>query len=151
MWPNQTFQMFQMMTIQWKMNSNIKSEICQELLLGSSPNFKLKLMWPNQNLQMFQMKMTSNRRWPQKSNCNNPVTYIEGYSLAINLIPYGEANAFHSVKVTFISTCLRCCRLRSVFGFELIYSTFCMNSYFITTHRRIKKYQCGDFYLKKAN
>ena len=51
--------------LKWKTTSNIKSEISQQLLVGSSPNFKLRLMWPKQTLQMFQMKMTSNERRPQ--------------------------------------------------------------------------------------
>ena len=51
--------------LKWKTISNIKSEISQQLLVGSSPNFKLRLIWPKRTMQMFQMKTTSNGRWPQ--------------------------------------------------------------------------------------
>jgi hypothetical protein len=76
-WPKRTLQMFQMKTtsngrwpqmeddLKWKTTSNIKSEISQQLLVGYSPNFKLRLLWPKRTLQMFQMKTTSNGRWPQ--------------------------------------------------------------------------------------
>jgi hypothetical protein len=30
--------------LKWKITSNIKSEISQQLLVGSSPNFKLRLI-----------------------------------------------------------------------------------------------------------
>jgi hypothetical protein len=49
----------------WKTTSNIKSVISQQLLVGSSPNFKLRLLCPKRTLQMFQMKTTSDGRWPQ--------------------------------------------------------------------------------------
>ena len=48
--------------LKWKTTSDIKSEISQQLLVRSSPNFKPRLMWPKQTLQIFQMKMTSNER-----------------------------------------------------------------------------------------
>ena len=51
--------------LKWKTTSDIKSEISQQLLVGSSPNFKLRLIWPKQTFQMFQMKTTSNERRPQ--------------------------------------------------------------------------------------
>ena len=46
-------------------NCQLQSAISQQLLVGSSPNFKLRLIWPKRTLQMFQMKTTSNGRWPQ--------------------------------------------------------------------------------------
>ena len=49
--------------IKWKTTSNIKNKISQQLLVGSSHNFELRVMWPKQTLQMFQMKTTSN--WKQ--------------------------------------------------------------------------------------
>jgi hypothetical protein len=45
--------------LKWKTTSNIKNEISQQLLVESSPTFKLKLLRLNQNFQMFQMKTTS--------------------------------------------------------------------------------------------
>ena len=51
--------------LKWKTTSNIKSKISQQLLVGSSPNFKLRLMWPKQTLQMCKMNITSNGRRPQ--------------------------------------------------------------------------------------
>ena len=50
--------------LKWKTTSNIKSEITQQLLVRSSPNFKLSLIWQKQTLQLLQMKMTSNWKWP---------------------------------------------------------------------------------------
>ena len=51
--------------LRWKTTSNTKSEISQQLLVWSSPNFKLMLRWPTQTLQMFKIKTTSNGRRPQ--------------------------------------------------------------------------------------
>ena len=51
--------------LKWKTTSNIKSEISQQLLVGSSPNFKLRLIWPKHTFQMFQMQTTLNGRGPQ--------------------------------------------------------------------------------------
>ena len=46
--------------LKWKTTSIIKRELSQQLLVGSSPHFKTRLMWPKQTLQMFQMKTTCN-------------------------------------------------------------------------------------------
>jgi hypothetical protein len=51
--------------LKWKTTLCIKSEISQPLLVGSSPNFKVRLMWPKQTLQMCKMNITSNGRSPK--------------------------------------------------------------------------------------
>ena len=56
--------------LKWKTTSDINSEISQQLLVRSSPNFKQRLMWPKQTLEIFQMKMTSNGRRHQMEDSN---------------------------------------------------------------------------------
>ena len=51
--------------LKWKTTSSIKIKISQQLLVCSSPNFKLRLMWPKQTLEMFKINTTSNGRRPQ--------------------------------------------------------------------------------------
>ena len=51
--------------LKWKTTSNVKSEISQQPLVGSSPNFKLRHMWLKQTLQMCQMNKAFNGRRPQ--------------------------------------------------------------------------------------
>ena len=49
----------------WKITSNIKSVISQQLLVGSSPNLNIGLYDQREFCKMFQMKTTSNGKWPQ--------------------------------------------------------------------------------------
>ena len=51
--------------LKWKTTSNIKSKISKQQLVGSFPNFKLRLMGPKQTLQMFKMKTKYNGRQHQ--------------------------------------------------------------------------------------
>jgi hypothetical protein len=44
---------------------NIKTGISQQPLIGSSSNFKLKVLGPEQNGKLINTKMTSNGRQPQ--------------------------------------------------------------------------------------
>ena len=44
---------------------NIKSGISQQQLIGTSSNFKLKLMGPNQHWILLEMKTICNGRWTQ--------------------------------------------------------------------------------------
>jgi hypothetical protein len=43
----------------------IESWLSQQPLVGSYPNFKLRLRWPKQSVQILQLKMTSHGRRPQ--------------------------------------------------------------------------------------
>ena len=43
----------------------MKSRICQQPLVGSYSNLKLKLIWLYQRVHKCQMKMTSNGSWPK--------------------------------------------------------------------------------------
>ena len=49
--------------LKWKMTSNIKRDISQQPLVGSFPNFKLKLIWPN--VDYLQWKTPIKRKRPQ--------------------------------------------------------------------------------------
>ena len=53
------------MTSNGRRTQNIKSGISQQPLIGSSSNFKLKLIGPNQNFILLIMKMTYKGRRPQ--------------------------------------------------------------------------------------
>jgi hypothetical protein len=60
-----------------KTTSNIKSVISQQLLVGSSPNFKLRFIWPKRTLQMCQMKTTSKEddlKWKTTSNIKSEIS-----------------------------------------------------------------------------
>ena len=52
-----------------RLPQNIKSRISQEPLVGSYPNFKLKLRGPNQSLQKHYIVDNRNGRRPQNIKC----------------------------------------------------------------------------------
>ena len=51
--------------LQWKTTSKIKSQISQQLLVGSSPNFQLRHLRPKQNFTNVSNEDNWNGRWPQ--------------------------------------------------------------------------------------
>ena len=63
--------------LKWKTTSDIKSEISQQLLVRSSPNFKLRLMWPKQMLRIFKWRwppMEDDIKWKTNSNIKSETT-----------------------------------------------------------------------------
>jgi hypothetical protein len=57
---------------------NIKCKISQQPLVGSYPNFKLKLIGPNQSLQKFKIEDDINGRRSQNIKCRIPQQLMFG-------------------------------------------------------------------------
>jgi hypothetical protein len=60
----------------WKSTSNIKIEISQQLLVGSSQNFKLTLIWPKRTLQIFKWRrpqIENYLKWKTTSNIKSEI------------------------------------------------------------------------------
>ena len=84
--------------LKWKTTSYIKSEISQQLLVGSSPNFKLRLIWPKQTLQIYQMKTTSNGRLPQILKVKYLSIYWLNLTQILNFGLYDQSKLYKCFK-----------------------------------------------------
>ena len=81
--------------LQWKTTTNIKSEISLQPVVGSSPNFKLKLIWPNQTLHMIQTKTDSNGTQTQTLKVKYLCNHWSALPQILNLSIYDQNNFEH--------------------------------------------------------
>ena len=103
--------------LKWKTTSITKSGISLQLLVGSVPNFKLRLLWPNMTksklfkcfkCRRFQMedelkwKITLNGRLPQILNVKYLSNYWSDHSEILNLSLYDQKQIFQMFQMKTI-------------------------------------------------